>query len=237
MRNIVPSFHWDPDDGLGSTARATLSPAGRAAYFDLLCHYWNLECKGLLPDEKCLRDLIGKNRISRGDLRKVVGCFKKKHGKLHNLKLQAIYRERVKYQKKASESGKKGAEKRWGPHIGPDGLPTDTLIGSVGSPSPSPSPSPEEKRGGEPSPLSDSGVRYRLKMAAEAAKIPNRAETLARYLEAWVAQKGVDEVVRILLLPPSRGQDVLAIHDAHFKGAKPSGVQAWLEKQKAEGSA
>ncbi len=57
---------------------------------------------------------------------------------------------------------------------------------------------------------------------------------MARYLEAWVAQTSAEEVFQILLLPACKGKDVLAIHDAHFKGAKPSGSQSWLDKKKAE---
>ena len=104
------------------------------------------------------------------------------------------------------------------------------------SPSPSLSPSPEEeKRGGEFSTLSDVDSD-RLAAAAHAAKIPNKTETLVRYLEAWVAQTSEDEVVRVLRLQTSKGKDVLSIHDAHFKGGKPkSGVEAWAASQKAKG--
>ncbi len=85
------------------------------------------------------------------------------------------------------------------------------------------------------SPISLEGL-HMLRRAAEAAKIPNNPETLIRYLEAWEAQTSVGEVVRILELPTSKGKDVLAIHDAHFKGSKVSGSQSWLEKQKAGGA-
>ena len=93
----------------------------------------------------------------------------------------------------------------------------------------------EEEKG--VSPLASSDVRSRLAEAIVTAKIPNKAETVSRYAEAWVAQKGADEVVRILLLPESRGRDVIAIQDAHFKGAKLSGAQSWLDKKKAGGGA
>jgi len=94
----------------------------------------------------------------------------------------------------------------------------------------------KERRGGEFSALSE-GDSHRLAAAAHAAKIPNRSETLTKYIEAWVARSSVDEVVRILGLPESRGRTVNDIQDAHFKGIKkaPSGVEAWAASQKAKG--
>lgn len=255
MANRFPSFQWYPDDWLGSTARATLSPAGRAAYFDLLCHYWNRECRGLLLDEKWLRDLIGNNRLSKDELQKVIGRFKKKHGKLHSLKLQAIYRERLAYQEKASESGKKGAEKRWGPHSKPIATPkVNPIVSPLGSdgsssssPSSSPSPSPEEE-GEKTDPLphlqidlsrpsldgpSDEVVRF-LMQKARAAEIPNNLDTLRRYIKAWVVRSSGDEVERVLMLPESQGRDVIEIANAHFKdGVKgKSGADGWRDKLK-----
>jgi len=156
MSNRFPSFQWYPDDWLGSTARATLSPVARAAYLDLLCHYWNGECKGLIQDEKWLRNLAGNNRISKADLQDVIGCFKKKHKKLHHPKLQAIYKERVAYVEGQKEAGKRGAKKRWGTHSDPTPNPTDPPMAKNRSSSPSPSsslsssPSPEEDEKEEP---------------------------------------------------------------------------------------
>ncbi len=256
MSNRFPSFQWYPDDWLGSTARATLSPAGRAAYLDLLCHYWNRECKGLLQDEKWLRDLIGKNRLPIGELQKVVKCFKKKGGKLHSLKLQAIYRERLAFIEKAKESGKKGAKKRWGPHAEqkvplvatPIGLDSSPSL----SPSPSSSPSPEEKKEGEktdslpPSPIDlnrpnldgpPAEVIRQLIQKAEAADMPNNPDTLRRYIKAWVARTSGAEVERVLMLNECRGRTVLEIQDAHFKDngeVKPETMKQYRERRERE---
>ncbi len=254
MANRFPSFQWYPDDWLGSTARATLSPAGRAAYIDLLCHYWNGECRGLVQDEKWLRNLIGNNRIPKADLQEVMGCFRKRHKKLHHPKLQAIYKERVAYVEGQKEAGKRGAKKRWGAHGEPTQDPTDPPMAEDGSPTPSSSLSlsPEEKKEGEktdslpPVPIdlkrpnlngpSEEVVRQ-LIQKAQAADIPNNPDTLRRYIKAWVARSSGDEVERVLMLPECRGWDVIEIANAHFKDGKAgkSGVDAWKATQKAKG--
>ncbi|MEE9593110.1 MAG: hypothetical protein V3W28_05985, partial [Thermoplasmata archaeon] len=71
-----------------------------------------------------------------------------------------------------------------------------------------------ERRGEGVSPLADLENRARLERAAVAARIPNNPETLARYIEAWVARSSVDEVERILRLPESKGRTVNDIQDA-----------------------
>ncbi len=156
MANRFPSFPLYPDDWLASSARAMMTPAARAAYFDLLCHYWNTDCKGIDPDPKSLRYLAGQPRLPDHDLAIVVRQFKRRKKKLHNLKLQSLYKEKVAYFKASSEAGKRGAQARWGKDGDPNRPPTDSPLAkddsSFPSPSstPSPFPSPEEgKRAAE----------------------------------------------------------------------------------------
>lgn len=128
MANRFPSFPAYPNDWLGSKARALMSPAARAAYWDLLFHYWEGGCKGLDSCQKVLRSLALQPELSDQDLALVVKQFKKRRGKLHNAKLQTLYREKVAYFKASSENGKKGAEKRWGSHSNPNGPPIDSPL-------------------------------------------------------------------------------------------------------------
>ena len=74
-------------------------------------------------------------------------------------------------------------------------------------------------------------------LKAKAASIPNNPDTLRRYIEAWVARSSGDEVERVLMLPESQGRDVIEIANAHFKDSAKarSGVQSWVESEKARG--
>lgn len=58
---------------------------------------------------------------------------------------------------------------------------------------------------------------------AKQACIIGKDETLASYLRGWIAQKGADEVHRILLEPRCRGRAILDIQKWYFDGMSMKG--------------
>lgn len=215
MANRFPSFQVYPDDWLGSTARAMMSPAARAAYFDLWCHYWNGSCRGLDPGTKSLRQLAGNPELSDEDVAEIRKHFKLRKGKLHNAKLQAIYKERVAYSKAMEKAGKVGAARRWAGHKEAKQKPIASPMASDASPSPSPIPTPipeeEEKREVD-------DVERQLMQKAFAASLPNKPDTIRRYIRAWRLRVGAQEVERVLMLPSAQGLNVMQLEKGYFNG-------------------
>ena len=228
MGNRFPSFPLYPDDWLGSHARATMSPAARAAYFDLLCHYWSSGrgCSGLILDPKVLRSLAGNSELTDQDLAIIVKQFKKRRGKLHNLKLQALYREKVAYFKASSEAGKRGAKVRWGDHKPPYKDPTISPLAKRNSSSPSPSPSTTPKVGEEgegPPPVSRSGgTEEQLAATYQTANPGVISNDKARAQVRFHLARGVDPKAMESALFSSAGKKIWEVLDGlEGKGDKP----------------
>jgi uncharacterized protein YdaU (DUF1376 family) len=109
-----PAFQLYVNDWLSSTAIALMSAAEEGAYIHLLCHEWTEDDCGLPDDDAQLAVL---SRLGR-DWKKSSACLRKqfmaRDGRLYNKKLLAVRDAADAWREKQRESGKRGAQKRWG---------------------------------------------------------------------------------------------------------------------------
>lgn len=110
-----PSFQFYPGDWLSSLTISTFSAAEVGAYIQLLCYAWLSEDCGLPDDDKVLAQISKLGDAWAGESgRRVRNKFRVKDGRLYNTRLLAEREKQDQYRAKQSESGRKGAQKRWG---------------------------------------------------------------------------------------------------------------------------
>lgn len=127
--NAPPAFQFYPDDFIGGTV--DLSPEDCGAYIRLLCYQWG---RGQIPGDRVA-------------IARVCGCQPSqdvlaKFPDRKNARLERERQKQIEYKASQSNSGKVGAEKRWGRHSEPIVSPMANGMAKNSSPSPSPSPSP-----------------------------------------------------------------------------------------------
>lgn len=107
-----PAFQFYPNDWLSSPRIATMSPAQEGAYIRLLCYDWTNN--GIPGDEATLRQL---SRLPDGlAIEPVLSCFgnhPRRKGFLTSRRLLDERKKQSEHRKERSESGLKGAKKRW----------------------------------------------------------------------------------------------------------------------------
>ena len=113
-------YHWRE-----SETRMRLSLEARGLYWELLFY---AAIEGSLPiSPRNLAQISGcterKFKILWPELEK---CFVERDGRLHNAKVDKVLQEQALYFQKQAESGRIGAEKRWGRHSDPIGNPNAT---------------------------------------------------------------------------------------------------------------
>lgn len=118
MSTEYPYFRFYPRDWLSSSARASMTPAERGAYLDLLAFCWDLGCR-LPADEDDLANLAGFSRDQwKQSRRKILRNFVMVNGTggkyLTNRRLLSE-REKVEalFERQRS-AGSRGAAARWG---------------------------------------------------------------------------------------------------------------------------
>lgn len=137
----APAFQLYVDDWLGSTRIALMSPAAVGGYIFLLCHAWSDPDCGLPDNDVKLAILsrLGENWQDECD--SIMCCFEPHptvKGKIHNVRLTAVWKERREYIERSSAAGKFANAVRWGKVSNPNRI----RIEGKSDPSPSPSPSP-----------------------------------------------------------------------------------------------
>lgn len=130
-----PAFQFYPDSWLSSTDISLMTPAEEGAYIRLLCHAWLQDDCGIPDDDDALAVLSRLGRAWKKSAPKIRAKFDARDGRLFNDRLA---RERVKqeeHRKAQSDSGKRGAEIRWGGHSDPNRVPIDSPMAKNSSPS------------------------------------------------------------------------------------------------------
>lgn len=131
--NAPPAFQFYPDDFIGGTV--DLSPEDCGSYIRLLCYQWG---RGQIPADRVA-------------IARVCGCqpseeVMAKFPDRKNARLERERQKQIEYKASQSNSGKVGAEKRWGRHSEPIVSPMANGMAKNSSPSPSPSPLLERER-------------------------------------------------------------------------------------------
>jgi len=95
----------------------------QGVYINLLCHYWNGGCSGLVSQTDSLAMLSGLQIPDKqSSLDKVITLgFVPEGGLLHNQKMRTIYRSMLKLSNARAKAGRAGNAKRW--HGDPLGTP------------------------------------------------------------------------------------------------------------------
>jgi uncharacterized protein YdaU (DUF1376 family) len=111
--NQAPAFQFYPADFLADENVVVMSLAGRGAYITLLCYCWR---EGSIPvDFTRMGRMCGVDSSAMAQLwEELHGCFEKAGDRYINPRLE---RERIKqaeHRNERRESGRKGAESRWG---------------------------------------------------------------------------------------------------------------------------
>lgn len=128
-----PAFQFYPDDFLGSSKVAVMTPTEIGVYVLLLCMDWN--GNGITYNPKLLARFCRMPEPEFAEAWEVVRqCFEERDGKLHNPRLE---REREK-QAKYSAKQKAASDARWESHRTSHGIPTG--MPRVSSPFPFPAP-------------------------------------------------------------------------------------------------
>ena len=123
MSDRRPSFQFYPGDWLSSPDVSVFSAAERGAYIQLLCFAWQAPDCGLPDDDKELAQLSKLGEDWAGESgKRVRSKFRAEGGRLYNERLLEERHKQDEHRAKQSESGRRGAEKRWGKK-GPDSQP------------------------------------------------------------------------------------------------------------------
>lgn len=113
-----PAFQFYPKDFLSAESVRLMSMQERGVYITLICLCWT---EGTIPaDVKLLARLCGMpDSAFRKQWPAIVSCFKPATDQSDRLVHPRLEREREKqsdFRRRQSDSGKKGAERRWQPH-------------------------------------------------------------------------------------------------------------------------
>ena len=217
-------FPFRPKDWLDYRV-LRMSLVAQGAYIRLLCHCWTDstdQCS--IPDDlDALSRILGVSKIKT---KKILAellpesdpIFSHHEGRYFSKRLAEEKNKGDKLREKRSLAGKKGASSRWQVDGGATAEPSIPNSSATTLPMAKHSQGQvqgqrQRQKGREdhsspPDPFLDF-----LFGLALAAKIPNRPQTLRKYLVAWVARFGAEEVQRILESKDARGADVVFIQD------------------------
>jgi uncharacterized protein YdaU (DUF1376 family) len=110
-----PSFQYYPGDFLSSPDVSTFTAAEVGGYWLLLSYAWQNEDCGLPDNDEVLARLSRLNEDWFGENgQRVRSKFRANEGRLYNLRLLEERAKQDDHRAKQSESGRRGAEKRWG---------------------------------------------------------------------------------------------------------------------------
>ena len=112
MAGNPPAFQLYADDFLGGTCDMTQAEVG--AYFLLLLYQWNNES---IPADAKRQRLIAKGSVSSRVIEKFPAS---EDGLLRNERMEIERQKQIEYRNGQSDSGKRGAAKRWGRHSDPN---------------------------------------------------------------------------------------------------------------------
>lgn len=112
-KGISPSFQFYPDAWLGSKNITLMTPAEEGAYVRLLAYCWSEKDCGLPDDDEILSRLsrLGEKWF-QGSGEKIKKNFKKKNGKIFNMRLLRERKKQREWRKKCSDGGKRSVEIR-----------------------------------------------------------------------------------------------------------------------------
>jgi len=116
---------------LGSSRVQALPGPARAAFLWMLVHEWNLRGEGLPADHKALARMLGytKRQFTASVVEpQVTSLFIFKNGRLYNEQCELLISESRQKVIKARESGRKGAQARWGGDGGANGGANATAL-------------------------------------------------------------------------------------------------------------
>lgn len=108
----TPAFQFYPADFLADENVALMSLAGRGAYITLICFCWR---EGSIPEDTVkMGRLCGIDGSAMAQLLgELLPCFELANGRYIHPRLEKERAKQVEYKNERSESGKRGAEKRW----------------------------------------------------------------------------------------------------------------------------
>jgi uncharacterized protein YdaU (DUF1376 family) len=113
MKNSI-AFQYYPKDFLSDDKVASMNLKEIGAYWLLLSYCW-ME-NGLKNDQDYLKGLCRNDAEWEKIWNKICKCFFLKNAKLRNRRLDEERKKQKEFRQKLTESGKIGAEKRWGGH-------------------------------------------------------------------------------------------------------------------------
>jgi uncharacterized protein YdaU (DUF1376 family) len=115
MPLLLPFFKFNVTDWLTSEKIALMEPPHIGAYIMLLAQCWTQESCTLPSDPLVLKKLSHWKEEQWGDFAPVLACFAplKKTGRLTNPRLYLEWQEARARMEMLSESGQRGARKRW----------------------------------------------------------------------------------------------------------------------------
>jgi len=117
-----PSFGFFPDNWLGSSRIAVMTPAEEGAYIRLLCLAWNSpEMDAGLPDDDGALAIMSRlgDSWARGSGAKLRACFESRGGRLYNEKLSHEWERATQYaeSRRANAKHKPNTCKGYAQHI------------------------------------------------------------------------------------------------------------------------
>lgn len=117
MKKIPPAFQYYPKDFISDDKVAPMNLKEVGAYWLLLSYCWTEN--GLKNDQDYLKGLCKNDSEWEQIWKKISKCFyskKNKNNRLFNRRLDEERKKQNEFKEKMTESGKIGAEKRWGGH-------------------------------------------------------------------------------------------------------------------------
>lgn len=114
-KDRAPSFQFYPRDFVSSSAVTRMTPEERGGYVMLLCHAWDTDEPGVLPDDdSALSALSGLGKRWAKCRPAIARAFTVEGGQWKQERMIAEREAQAERFRKASEAGAKASAKRWG---------------------------------------------------------------------------------------------------------------------------
>lgn len=114
-KDRAPSFQFYPRDFISSTAVALMTPEERGGYIMLLCHAWDSDSPGMLPDDDAVLAKLSDLGKRWAKCRPAIArAFTIEIGWWRQERMAAEREEQAERYRRASEAGRKGNATRWG---------------------------------------------------------------------------------------------------------------------------
>ena len=114
-KDRAPSFQFYPRDFISSSAVARMTPEERGGYIMLLCHAWDSDTPGILPDDDAaLADFSRLGSRWKKCRQGIARAFTVDAGIWRQERMVAEREEQKARFEQAVQAGLKGARKRWG---------------------------------------------------------------------------------------------------------------------------